>query len=126
MYMLKKQRWSWSDTDSNNPVERSPLSADPKKKEQTIETNKQNVVSDNPTQQPDENVKSVDYLDTFFDDKHMRESTYERMSKREPMVQTGTNPYLQNSYIDGITIRDKYLMPYHESKPRTKKNEIEP
>ena len=125
MYMLKKQRWSWSDTDSNNQVERSPLSADPKKKEQTIETNKQNIVSDNPTQQPDENVKSVDYLDTFFDDKHMRESTYERMSKREPMVQTGTNPYLQNSYIDGITILDKYLMPYHESKPRTKKNEIE-
>ena len=69
--------------------------------------------------------ENIEYLDSFFDDKHMRESTYERMSKREPMVQTGTNPYLQNSYIDGITIRDKYLMPYHESKPRTKKDELE-
>jgi hypothetical protein len=41
------------------------------------------------------------------------------MAQREPMVQMGTNPFLNTSYLDGITIRDKYLMPYHESKPRS-------
>ena len=111
--MSKKQRWKWSDSDSNEPVERTPIHTKPnttEKKEQ-FETPK--------------TAENVEYVDNFFDDKHMRESTYERMSKREPMVQTGTNPYLQNSYIDGITIRDKYLMPYHESKPRTKMDELE-
>ena len=111
--MSKKQRWKWSDSDSNEPVERTPIHTKPsttEKKEQ-VDTQKK--------------AENDDYVDNFFDDKHMRESTYDRMSKREPMVQTGTNPYLQNSYIDGITIRDKYLMPYHESKPRTKKDELE-
>lgn len=114
MYMSKKQRWKWSDGNSNEPVERSPIHAKPEVNEQKEEP----LVNCN---SPD----NIEYVDNFFDDKHMRESTYERMSKREPMVQTGTNPYLQNSYIDGITIRDKYLMPYHESKPRTKKDELD-
>lgn len=114
MYMLKKKRWKWSDSISNEPVERSPIHR------------KNNIDAEKKDQPSNHNTKdNIDYIDNFFDDKHMRESTYERMSKREPMVQTGTNPYLQNNYVEGIMIRDKYLMPYHESKPRTKKNEIE-
>lgn len=108
--MSKKQRWKWSDSDSNEPVERTPIHTKPSTTEKKEQVDTQ---------------KTAENVDNFFDDKHMRESTYDRMSKREPMVQTGTNPYLQNSYIDGITIRDKYLMPYHESKPRTKKDELE-
>ena len=121
MYMSKKQRWKWSDMDTKEPIERSPIKANPKNDNtyNTNEDNKKNEKNEEP------NASSIEYLDSFFDDKHMRESTYERMSKREPMMQTGTNPYLQNSYLDGIVIRDKYLMPYHESKPRTRKNELE-
>jgi hypothetical protein len=115
--MSKKQRWKWSDSDSNEPVERTPIHTKPNTTEKTTEKKEQ-------FEKP-KTEENVEYVDNFFDDKHMRESTYERMSKREPMVQTGTNPYLQNSYIDGITIRDKYLMPYHESKPRTKMDELE-
>ena len=120
MYMSKKQRWKWSDMDTKEPLERSPINANPKNN--TRNTNENDKINEN---NPEQTAGSIEYLDNFFDDKHMRESTYERMSKREPMMQTGTNPYLQNSYIDGIVIRDKYLMPYHESKPRTKKNEID-
>ena len=111
--MSKKQRWKWRDSNSSEPVERTPIHANPNI------TDKKEPPSNNSN-----SPENIEYLDSFFDDKHMRESTYERMSK-EPMVQTGTNPYLQNSYIDGIIIRDKYLMPYHESKPRTKKDELE-
>ena len=112
--MSKKQRWKWRDSNSNEPIERSPIHA-----------NRNNTDKKEPPSNTSNSPENIEYVDSFFDDKHMRESTYERMSKREPMVQTGTNPYLQNSYIDGITIRDKYLMPYHESKPRTKKDELE-
>jgi hypothetical protein len=111
--MSKKQRWKWSDTGSNEPVDRTPIHTKPNTTEKKEQKETPNT------------SENIEYVDNFVDDKHMRESTYERMSKREPMVQTGTNPYLQNSYIDGITIRDKYLMPYHESKPRTKKDELE-
>ena len=37
MYMSKKQRWKWSDGNSNEPVERSPIHAKPEVNEQKEE-----------------------------------------------------------------------------------------
>ena len=46
-----------------------------------------------------------------------REDTCTKMGEREMMRQVGMNPFLQTDYVKGIEIRDKFLVPYHESKP---------
>jgi len=46
-----------------------------------------------------------------------RETSYNKMAEREMIRQVGMNPYTNTNYIDGIEIRDKFLMPFHESKP---------
>ena len=55
----------------------------------------------------------------FYKDSNKREDTYTKMAEREMIRQVGTNPFLNNNYVDGIVIRDTVLMPYHESKPNT-------
>jgi len=107
----QQQRWKWSDADANEPVMRSPVN-------RPVETHVQSP-DETPKETPTTPSQTIDYLENFFDDTHMREDTYSLMAKREPIRQMGTNPFLNNNYIDGITIRDKYLMPYHENKPRT-------
>jgi hypothetical protein len=107
---MHKKRWKWSDAGSNEPVLRSPINR------QQLEQQFQKEETEQIHQQPE---PPSEPLDNFNDDKHVRENTYARMAQREPMVQMGTNPFLNTSYLDGITIRDKYLMPYHESKPRS-------
>tara|TARA_B110000285_G_C15125729_1_gene620113 strand:- start:873 stop:1025 length:153 start_codon:yes stop_codon:yes gene_type:complete len=39
------------------------------------------------------------------------------MGEREMVRQVGMNPFLRTDYVKGIEIRDKFLIPYHESKP---------
>ena len=46
-----------------------------------------------------------------------REDTCTKMGEREMMRQVGMNPFLRTDYVKGIEIRDKFLVPYHESKP---------
>jgi hypothetical protein len=46
-----------------------------------------------------------------------REDTCTKMGEREMMRQVGMNPFIQTDYVKGIEIRDKFLVPYHESKP---------
>jgi hypothetical protein len=57
-------------------------------------------------------------------DSNKREDTYTKMAEREMIRQVGTNPFLNNNYVDGITIRDTVLMPYHESKPKIHKETL--
>jgi hypothetical protein len=109
---MHKKRWKWSDVGSNEPVIRSPIN-----KQQLEQLEQQAQIQQ--TEQIQQPEPPSEPLDNFNDDKHVRENTYARMAQREPMVQMGTNPFLNISYLDGITIRDKYLMPYHESKPRS-------
>jgi|UniRef100_A0A6C0IJT0 hypothetical protein len=110
---MHKKRWTWSDAGSNEPVLRSPIN---RQQLEQLEQQAQRQQTEQIQQQPE---PPSEPLDNFNDDKHVRENTYARMAQREPMVQMGTNPFLNTSYLDGITIRDKYLMPYHESKPRS-------
>jgi len=109
----QQQRWKWSDANATDPVIRSPRT-------RPIEPDTQ-PEHQAPSEPQKTLSKTIDCLENFFDNTHMREDTYELMAKREPIRQMGTNPFLNNNYIDGITIRDKYLMPYHENKPRTNK-----
>jgi hypothetical protein len=46
-----------------------------------------------------------------------REDTCTKMGEREMMRQVGMNPFIQTDYVKGIEIRDKFLIPFHESKP---------
>ena len=46
-----------------------------------------------------------------------REETCTKMGERQMVRQIGMNPFLQTDYVKGIEIRDKFLIPYHESKP---------
>lgn len=113
---MHKKRWKWSDAGSNEPVLRSPIN---KQQLEQLEQQAQRQQTEQPERIHQQTEPPSEPLDNFNDDKHVRENTYARMAQREPMVQMGTNPFLNTSYLDGITIRDKYLMPYHESKPRS-------
>jgi hypothetical protein len=46
-----------------------------------------------------------------------REDSCTKMGEREMVRQVGMNPFLNTDYVKGIEIRDKFLVPYHESKP---------
>jgi hypothetical protein len=46
-----------------------------------------------------------------------REDTCTKMGEREMVRQVGMNPFLRTDYVKGIEIRDKFLIPFHESKP---------
>lgn len=61
--------------------------------------------------------------DTDRDSTNKREAACVAMADREMVRQIGLNPFLTTNYVEGITIRDKFLMPYHESKPGTNQEE---
>ena len=50
-----------------------------------------------------------------------REDTYSKIAEREMVRQVGLNPFMNTDYVEGVTIRDKFLMPYYESKPNISK-----
>ena len=46
-----------------------------------------------------------------------REDTCTKMSERQMVPQVGMNPFMTTDYVKGLEIRDKFLIPAHESKP---------
>jgi len=46
-----------------------------------------------------------------------REDSCAKIGEREMVRQVGMNPFLRTDYVKGIEIRDKFLVPYHETKP---------
>lgn len=130
------KKWSWKDNEEKEPFLKTSrtsrdlfikLSSESKEQDQVNENENENerIVTEQvlstqsvPEQESEQKVKS-----TFLKPSNKREDTYNKMADREMMRQVGMNPYLNNSYIDGITIRDTYLMPYGESKPNLYKEE---
>jgi hypothetical protein len=96
--------WKWRDggVGACPPVERSPMT-------QVVQ---QPVVQQ---QQPREPVQQSDV--SFSRTSNKREDTCTKMGEREMMRQVGMNPFIQTDYVKGIEIRDKFLIPFHESKP---------
>ncbi len=134
-------RWSWKGDKHCEPPSRSGLSD----KEQLIQPEREKNTSDDtnmdtPSQPQIHRELSQELMsnihfetdthqvrnnNTFLrKDSNKREDTYTKMAEREMIRQVGTNPFLNNSYVDGITIRDTVLMPYHESKPKIHKETI--
>lgn len=128
----KYKKWSWKDNEEKEPFLKTSrasrdlfikLSSESKEQEPVNEDEKVAMeqlssTSSIPEQESEQKVKN-----TFLKPSNKREDTYNKMADREMMRQVGMNPYLNNSYIDGITIRDTYLMPYGESKPNLYKEE---
>jgi len=122
------KKWSWKDNEEKEPFLKTSrtsrdlfikLSSESKEQDQVNEDENERIVTEQvsstqsvPEQESEQKVKS-----TFLKPSNKREDTYNKMAGREMMRQVGMNPYLNNSYVDGITIRDTYLMPYGESKP---------
>ena len=99
--------WKWRDGGIGTcpPVERSPMT--------------QPVVCPQPQPQqvPDQQT-DVSFSRTI----NKREDTCTKMGEREMVRQIGMNPFVQTDYVKGIEIRDKFLIPYHESKPSYDQN----
>ena len=94
--------WKWRDGGIGTypPVERSPMT------QPVVQPQQQQ--SREPAQQSDV---------SFSRTSNKREDTCTKMGEREMVRQVGMNPFLQTDYVKGIEIRDKFLIPYHESKP---------
>ena len=94
--------WKWRNggADAAYMVERSPLSRP---------VNKSVVI--------DEEKSSLHTDMSFSRLSNKREDTCTKMGEREMVRQVGMNPFLRTDYVKGIEIRDKFLVPYHESKP---------
>jgi len=90
--------WKWRDRGIYN-VDRSPLTFT-------------KDIPASPSTVPTHEDKSL-----FKHTDNKREITSSKIAEREMMRQVGMNPFIQSDYIQGIEIRDKYLVPYHESKP---------
>jgi hypothetical protein len=95
--------WKWRDggIGTCHQVERSPTTRP--------------VVHPQPPQQPRVPDQQSDV--SFSRTSNKREDTCTKMGEREMVRQVGMNPFLQTDYVKGIEIRDKFLIPYHESKP---------
>jgi hypothetical protein len=124
------KKWSWKDNEEKEPFLKTSrksrdlfikLSSESKEQEQEHEPVNENekIVTDqvSQTQSIPEKESNEKVSNNFLKPSNKREDTYNKMASREMMRQVGMNPYLNNSYVDGITIRDTYLMPYGESKP---------
>ena len=94
--------WKWRNggADADYMVERSPL---------TQPVNKPVV--------RDEDKSSLPEDMSFSRLSNKREDTCTKMGEREMVRQVGMNPFLRTDYVKGIEIRDKFLVPFHESKP---------
>ena len=94
--------WKWRDGGGRScpPGDRSPMT-------QAVQ---QAVV-----QQPRAPDQQSEVL--FSRTTNKREDTCTKMGEREMMRQVGMNPFIQTDYVKGIEIRDKFLIPFHESKP---------
>lgn len=114
----KYKKWSWKDSEEKEPfLKTSRTSRDLFMKLNSEEPPDHNNEKAS-TQEVQESQESLEKVPTAFSkSRNKREDTYNKMADREMMRQVGMNPYLNNSYVDGITIRDTYLMPYAESKP---------
>ena len=90
--------WKWRDggVGSCPPGDRSPMT--------------QVVMQQPPVQEQQSDV-------LFSRTTNKREDTCTKMGEREMMRQVGMNPFLQTDYVKGIEIQDKFLIPFHESKP---------
>jgi hypothetical protein len=90
--------WKWQDggVGSCPPGDRSPMT--------------QAVVQPPPAPEQQSDV-------LFSRTTNKREDTCTKMGEREMMRQVGMNPFIQTDYVKGIEIRDKFLIPFHESKP---------
>ena len=91
--------WKWRDGKSTYAVERSPLV----------------LTKDEPPSSPKVSVQEENVMFKRSDNK--REITSSKIAERELMRQVGMNPFIQTDYVKGIEIRDKFLVPYHETKP---------
>jgi hypothetical protein len=55
-----------------------------------------------------------------------REDTYNKLSEREMMCQTGQNPFmLENNYLKDLLVQDNFLKPKSTSEGREKGNVLE-
>ena len=134
-------RWSWKGDKHCEPACRSIFSdreqyVNPEKQagpdnEDISQTQPQSQVHSSLSREggPDidfeTDTRQVRSNNTFLrKDSNKREDTYTKMAEREMIRQVGTNPFLNNNYVDGITIRDTVLMPYHESKPKIHKETL--
>jgi hypothetical protein len=126
----------WSDPDNKDPVERSPLTRpreiiEPEEPHTPrAETPPPKTHSDDTMQSirdqeireqltPHKQVEALTTTSRFTNTK--REDTYSKMAEREMVRQVGLNPFMNTDYVEGVTIRDKFLMPYYESKPNISK-----
>lgn len=93
--------WKWRNGgESSYAVERSPLIL-PVVKPVVREEDKNSMCSDI----------------SFSRLNNKREDSCAKIGEREMVRQVGMNPFLRTDYVKGIEIRDKFLIPYHESKP---------
>ena len=99
--------WSWRDGGMNACVrgERSPS-------RRPVEHRVSSDVPPDDTHVPD-NPGDISFSRTH----NKREDTCTKMGEREMVRQVGMNPFIQTDYVKGIEIRDKFLVPFHESKP---------
>jgi len=120
-------KWVWRDGSNYQPIERSYIkitknncqeinNSEQQPQDKTTQQNQQN--------QPPETIENTPDTQFIPQTNNKREDTYSKMAEREMIKQVGMNPFLNNSYVDGINIRDQFLIPYHESKPKLHSNEL--
>lgn len=109
--------WKWS---INEPYYKS---ARPEKQEKVV-TN--NYIENDSQQNAIKHSLNDDDFDTIDANDNRREMLDNKMAGREPVLQRGANPFLnQSSYVNDIVVRDMFLKPINTTQGRVKNNEEE-
>jgi hypothetical protein len=98
--------WKWSNGD--------PYYKSARKREEKINNNNEN----NNNYDSALNAINLSLYDENTDTK--REQLDGKLSNRELVFQRGTNPFLKNSYVDDIIVRDMFLKPINTTQGKIK------
>ena len=94
--------WTWSDYKGTRAERTTRPSAPPTQQQ--------------PKQQPKQQPEPTQHQQQ--QSRNNREASCTKMAEREPMRQMGMNPFVNTDYVKGVEIRDKFLLPKNEERPR--------
>jgi len=102
----KTINWTWSNGDKciKSPRQQQPPQQPPAQINSSEQAYNQSLLSETDVWSIDEPV--------FIPGINKREDTYNKISERELISQTGKNPFMTgNNYLDGLSMQDQYMKP---------------